>query len=158
MNEKRKQTGDAVNHPGYYCKGGIECHAAVAAAVSNLTGVDASDTAQAIQYLWRWGDKNDEEDLKMEDLRKARRFIDFILERHEADGEEKKNGGQFDAVQKLQWLVFDIVKGMTDLQTAIDDGEDVGRIRLTTASLGYRLENAGWEMKQLRKKMGGGKE
>ena len=38
MSEEKKRTGDAVSHPPYYCKGGIECHAALAAAVSNLRG------------------------------------------------------------------------------------------------------------------------
>ena len=66
---------DAVNRPNYYNKGGIECIAAVKAAVSNLQGVEAHATASAIQYLWRWREKNG-----VEDLRKARWFLDLLIE------------------------------------------------------------------------------
>jgi len=66
---------DAVNRPSYYNKGGIECIDAVTAAISNLKGVEAHMTASALQYLWRWKEKNG-----AEDLRKARWFLDKLIE------------------------------------------------------------------------------
>lgn len=66
---------DAVNRPNYYNKGGVECIDAVTAAVSNLKGVEAHMTASALQYLWRWKEKNG-----AEDLRKARWFLDKLIE------------------------------------------------------------------------------
>ena len=66
---------DAVNRPAYYNKGGVECIAAVKAAVSNLDGIEAHATASALQYLWRWREKNG-----VEDLRKARWYLDVMIE------------------------------------------------------------------------------
>lgn len=55
---------DNVNHPKHYTQGGVECIDALAAAMINLQGLDAVCTANAIKYLWRWGQKNGVEDLK----------------------------------------------------------------------------------------------
>lgn len=53
---------DNVNHPKHYTQGGVECIDALAAATINLQGIDAVCTANAIKYLWRWGQKNGVED------------------------------------------------------------------------------------------------
>lgn len=63
--------------PNYYVKGGLECRIVQAAATCNLTGQDATETANAIKYLWRWKDKNG-----VEDLLKARTNIDFMIARN----------------------------------------------------------------------------
>lgn len=55
---------DNVNHPKHYTQGCVECIDALAAATINLKGLDAVCTANAIKYLWRWGQKNGVEDLK----------------------------------------------------------------------------------------------
>jgi hypothetical protein len=65
---------DPVNHPSHYCKGGIECIDAIEAAVSNLVGIEAVCTANAIKYLWRWKEKNGRQDLE-----KAEQYIRFLL-------------------------------------------------------------------------------
>ena len=67
---------DPVARPDYYNKGGIQCIDAVEAAVCNLTGIEAHATASALQYLWRWREKNGAEDLE-----KAKWFLDFLLDR-----------------------------------------------------------------------------
>ena len=55
---------DNVNHPNHYTQGSVECIEALKAATSNLKGIEAICTANAIKYLWRWKDKNGIEDLK----------------------------------------------------------------------------------------------
>lgn len=44
----------------------------------NLKGIDAVCTANAIKYLWRWGQKNG-----VEDLKKARWYIDRLVKENE---------------------------------------------------------------------------
>lgn len=65
---------DNVNHPGHYCQGGVECIDALVAATTDLTGMDAVCTANAIKYLWRWKRKNG-----VEDLRKAQWYISRLI-------------------------------------------------------------------------------
>ena len=65
---------DAIT-PDHYPRDGIECIDAIKAAVKNLKGMDAYCTGSAIKYLWRWDEKNGEEDLE-----KAAWFIDYLLE------------------------------------------------------------------------------
>lgn len=65
---------ETVNHPSHYNQGGIECIDAIAAAIANLKGVEAFDTANALKYLWRWKEKNG-----VEDLKKAKWYIDHLI-------------------------------------------------------------------------------
>lgn len=67
-------TSDNVNHPSHYTQGGVECIDALQAATVNLQGIEAVCTANAIKYLWRWKQKNGEEDLK-----KAQWYIDKLI-------------------------------------------------------------------------------
>ena len=69
---------DNVNHPKHYTQGVVECIDALAAATINLKGLDAVCTANAIKYLWRWGQKNG-----VEDLKKARWYIDNLVKENE---------------------------------------------------------------------------
>lgn len=69
---------DNVNHPKHYTQGCVECIDALAAATINLKGLDAVCTANAIKYLWRWGQKNG-----VEDLKKARWYIDKLVKENE---------------------------------------------------------------------------
>ena len=72
---------EEIDHPRRYCKGGMECHDAIAAATSNLTGVQAFDTGNVIRYMWRWADKGG-----VLDLQKARKYIDYIIKDVETNG------------------------------------------------------------------------
>lgn len=69
-----KSVGDAVHHPSYYLKGGMECIDVIAAATSNLSGMEAVCTGNAIKYLWRWKEKNG-----VQDLKKAREYMDMLI-------------------------------------------------------------------------------
>ena len=69
---------DNVNRPAHYTQGEVECIDAIASATVNLTGEQAYCTAAAIKYLWRWKSKGG-----VEDLRKARWYIERIIARHD---------------------------------------------------------------------------
>ncbi len=72
---------DMVNHPSHYTQGGVECIDALEAATDGLTGLDAVCTANAIKYLWRWKRKGG-----VEDLKKARWYINKLLGRYDGQG------------------------------------------------------------------------
>jgi len=61
--EDRYEKRDNIN-PNHYRQGKIECIDALEAATTNLMGLDAVCTANAIKYLWRWQEKGGVEDLK----------------------------------------------------------------------------------------------
>lgn len=69
-------SADMVNRPPHYNKGRVECIDAIETATSDLIGIEAVCTANAIKYLWRWKQKNGTEDLK-----KARWYIEHLIER-----------------------------------------------------------------------------
>jgi hypothetical protein len=74
-----KAEDDPVNHPTHYTHGGIECIDAIEAALSSQTDpVAAFLTGQSLKYLWRWPIKNG-----LEDLRKARWYLDRLIKRME---------------------------------------------------------------------------
>jgi len=73
---------DSVSHPSHYTHGKIECIDAIASAVYGLSGFDGMCTGNAIKYLWRWRYKNG-----VEDLKKAKWYIDKLIEQ-----EEKRDG------------------------------------------------------------------
>lgn len=67
-----------VSHPNHYqSKSGLECKDVIEAATEDLVGYEAVYTANIIKYIWRWKKKNGDED-----LRKAKQYIDFILDNH----------------------------------------------------------------------------
>ena len=65
---------DRIN-PDHYKQGKVECIDALEAATTNLMGLDAVCTANAIKYLWRWQEKNG-----IEDLRKAIWYINKLID------------------------------------------------------------------------------
>lgn len=75
---KKHETNDPVNHPAHYTAGTIECIDALAAATTDLTGIEAVCTANAIKYLWRWKNKGG-----AQDLRKAAWYIAYLIIRVE---------------------------------------------------------------------------
>lgn len=72
--QKNNDLLEKVNHPSHYNAGGIECIDALKAATTELTGIEAFCTANAIKYLWRWKYKNGAEDLE-----KAAWYINYLL-------------------------------------------------------------------------------
>lgn len=69
---------DNVNRPSHYTQGGIEAIDAIESALTNLSGPEAFLTGQVLKYMWRWHAKNG-----VEDLRKARWYIERLIEREE---------------------------------------------------------------------------
>lgn len=76
----KELNADMVNHPSHYTQGGIECIDALKAATVSKTGIEAVCTANAIKYLWRYEEKNG-----IEDVKKARWYIDRLIEELEND-------------------------------------------------------------------------
>lgn len=70
-------TTDAVSHPSHYTSGGIEAKDALRAAMdgSGLSPMASYWRGCAFKYLWRFERKNG-----VEDLRKCRQCIDFLIE------------------------------------------------------------------------------
>ena len=70
---------DMVNHPPHYTSGGIECIDAIAAALSvHKDPMSAWLTGQILKYCWRFPLKNG-----VEDLKKARFYLDRLIQREE---------------------------------------------------------------------------
>lgn len=65
---------DTVNNPPHYNKGKVECIDAIESAVSDLHGIEAVCTANAIKYLYRWKAKDG-----VESLKKARWYLDRLI-------------------------------------------------------------------------------
>lgn len=65
-------------HPRYYNKGTVECIDAIEAATTDLTGIEAFCTGNAIKYVWRWKQKGN-----LQDLDKAIWYIGYIKKLHE---------------------------------------------------------------------------
>jgi hypothetical protein len=74
--EPKVKPKDMVNHPSHYTSGKIECIDALESAVTDLTGIEAVCTANAIKYLWRWKHKNGKQDLQ-----KAVWYINKLMEK-----------------------------------------------------------------------------
>lgn len=73
---------DAVNHPLHYVQGGVECIDAIESAVGDeFSGYLAGNV---IKYVWRYRNKGG-----VEDLKKARWYIDRLIEREGGRLDEK---------------------------------------------------------------------
>ena len=69
---------DSVNHPDHYTSGGIECIDAIRASLGLSEFADYCK-GNIIKYLWRYRLKNG-----VEDLKKARVYLDWMIEAEEA--------------------------------------------------------------------------
>ena len=75
---------DPVNHPIHYNQGGIECIDAIKAATVGKKGIEAVCVANAIKYLWRYEETNG-----IEDVKKARWYIDRLIQELESNEPQK---------------------------------------------------------------------
>lgn len=80
-----KSKHDAVNHPSHYCVGGIECIDVIKATSQGMDGIEAFCHGNAMKYLFRWKQKNG-----LEDLKKARWYIDKLIEIQESSVNKNK--------------------------------------------------------------------
>ena len=65
---------DPVNHPGHYCShpSGVEC--------IEITRHHDFCTGNAIKYVWRHGLKGGSKEKKIEDLKKAIKYLEFAVD------------------------------------------------------------------------------
>lgn len=78
------KVSDNVHSPSHYCKGGLECIEAIRAACEGLEDVEAYYVGNILKYIWRFKGKNG-----VEDLRKARKYLDWLIEQEEKESETK---------------------------------------------------------------------
>ena len=71
---------DMVNHPTHYTQGGIECIDCIKSATVGKVGIEAFCVGNAIKYLFRYEEKNG-----IEDVKKARWYIDRLIKELEND-------------------------------------------------------------------------
>ena len=76
----KHNTHDAVNHPLHYVHGGVECIDAIKAAVGD--GFAGYCAGNVIKYVFRYRFK-----CGIEDLRKARWYLNRLIECEGGDGE-----------------------------------------------------------------------
>lgn len=70
-----QKTGNNVEHPGHYNKGGIECIEACKASMSEEAFRGALKF-NVLKYVWRYEDKND----PLEDLEKAEFYLKRLIQ------------------------------------------------------------------------------
>lgn len=81
----KEKAHDAVNHPSHYCRDGIECIDVIKATTKGMNAFDAFCQGNAMKYLFRWHFKNG-----VQDLKKARWYIDKLIEIQESSANKKK--------------------------------------------------------------------
>ncbi|TXH49648.1 MAG: DUF3310 domain-containing protein [Desulfurellales bacterium] len=80
MDERRPC--DAINPQHYRTPSGIECIELIEAVTSNLKGIEAFCTGNAMKYLFRWKEKGG-----VVDLKKARWYVDRLIAGLDAEAE-----------------------------------------------------------------------
>ena len=66
---------ETVNHPNHYTTKSMESIEVIRVMTENLKPFDAYCIGNALKYLYRFENKNGQEDLK-----KAKKYIEFMLE------------------------------------------------------------------------------
>ena len=76
-------THNPVEHPNHYCKGGIECIDVIRAVLGDKFKYYCQ--GNVIKYIFRCYDKNG-----IEDIKKARKYIDWMIEEEDHDYQQEK--------------------------------------------------------------------
>lgn len=96
-NEMTDNREDKVNHPTHYISpSGLEVIDVIEAFTSDLAGMDAVCTANAIKYILRWKHKNG-----VEDLKKARWYIDRLISLRTPFDEEEEEDDKYEDVTTI---------------------------------------------------------
>lgn len=83
---------DPVKHPNHYCYGKFECVDVIQELTAGASGPEGFLLGNVIKYLWRYRRKNG-----VEDLKKARRYIEMLIRLYEDPAPcEKGLAGQDD--------------------------------------------------------------
>ena len=78
MNKTTALNTDPVNHPSHYTQGSIECIEAIRASMT-AEEYEGFLKGQVIKYVWRYRNKWN----PIEDLKKARFYLDRLIEQTE---------------------------------------------------------------------------
>ena len=78
------RNSDNVSSPAHYKRGGMECIEVIRAICEDLDGVEAYYVGNILKYVWRFKGKNG-----VEDLKKARKYLDWLIEKEEKESETK---------------------------------------------------------------------
>ncbi len=73
---------DPVNHPGHYCNGGVECIDAIKGSMRDDAAFRGFLKGNVMKYVFRYEQKNG-----VEDLKKARWYLERLIGECEKDGE-----------------------------------------------------------------------
>lgn len=77
----RTPAEDLVNHPQHYIsENGLETIDVIEAFTSDLQGIEAVCTGNALKYICRWKHKNG-----LQDLQKAQWYIDYLIKHLETE-------------------------------------------------------------------------
>lgn len=80
-------TPNMVDHPSHYqSEAGLEVIDVIEAFTVNLNGIEAFNTGNVLKYICRWKKKNG-----LEDLKKAKRYLEFLINHVEKSEKEKIN-------------------------------------------------------------------
>lgn len=90
-----ESTDKMVSHPAHYQSNGMEVIDVIESFTSDLTGIEAVDTANVIKYICRWKHKNG-----IQDLEKARWYLEHLIEHMKGKNEEPKSDEQNDILMK----------------------------------------------------------
>lgn len=86
---------DPVKRPNHYCYGRFECIEVIQELTAGASGPEGFLLGNVIKYLWRYRRKNG-----VEDIRKARRYIDMLIRLYEDPAPcEKGLAGQNDGAR-----------------------------------------------------------
>jgi hypothetical protein len=91
---------ESVNHPSHYKQGGMEVIDVIEAFTQECTASEAFYIGNVIKYVCRFKKKNG-----VEDLKKARWYLDRLIENHETAEKEDfecKRKKVLDALQKRE--------------------------------------------------------
>lgn len=102
---------DPVKHPKHYCYGKFECLEVIQELTAGASGPEGFLLGNVIKYLWRYRRKNG-----VEDLRKARRYIEMLIRLYEdpapapAPGEKAPDGTSADTA------IIDVAPGTVPIR------------------------------------------
>lgn len=104
-------TDKMVSHPAHYMsETGLEVIDVLEAFTSDLKGIEAVDTANALKYLCRWSKKNG-----IQDLEKAMWYIQHLIDHLKNIDAKKESDNVPEWVKNMDEAFGDMVKILTGI-------------------------------------------
>ena len=109
-----ESTDKMVSHPDHYqSKTGLEVIEVIEAFTSDLTGIEAVDTANVIKYICRWKKKNG-----LQDLNKAMWYLQNLIN-HVEEEDDSATDEEDDLEEKVkesfvQWMNIEMTVNKLD--------------------------------------------